>query len=126
MAIELKVPSFGESITEVEIGEWLKREGDAVSKDENVVSIESEKATVDLPAPAAGVLAKILKKKGEVAKVGGAVGVLGATRSDAARGEKKSPEIATTPAVAPPKREDATKSAGTASMPASNRERTFV
>jgi len=126
MAIELKVPSFGESITEVEIGEWLKREGDAVSKDENVVSIESEKATVDLPAPAAGVLAKILKKKGEVAKVGEAVGVLEATQSDAAQTEKKSPEILPTPAVAPPKREEATKPVGTISTPASNRERSFV
>ena len=122
MAIELKVPSFGESITEVEIGEWLKREGDAVSKDENVVSIESEKATVDLPAPAAGVLAKILKKKGESAKVGESVGVLEANRSDTADTEKKSPDMPTTPAVAPPKREDATKPVA----PASNRERTFV
>lgn len=70
MAIELKIPAVGESITEVEIGDWLKREGDAVAKDENVVAIESEKATVELPAPEAGTLAKILKKKGEVARVG--------------------------------------------------------
>src|SRR5207253_1725511 len=74
MAIELKVPSVGESITEVEIGDWLKAEGEAVAKDENVVVIESEKATVELPAPAAGKLTKIHKKQGESAKVGDVIG----------------------------------------------------
>ena len=49
MPIELTVPSVGESITEVEIGDWLKAEGDAVQKDENIVTLESEKATVELP-----------------------------------------------------------------------------
>ncbi|HWD20711.1 MAG TPA: dihydrolipoyllysine-residue succinyltransferase [Verrucomicrobiae bacterium] len=70
MPIDLTVPTVGESITEVEIGQWLKAEGDTVQKDENVVALESEKATVDLPAPAAGVLTKILKKKGDKAAVG--------------------------------------------------------
>lgn len=70
MPTELKIPEVGESITEVEIGEWLKREGDQVAKDETVVTLESEKATVDLPAPTAGTLATILKKKGETARVG--------------------------------------------------------
>src|SRR3954468_13558520 len=70
MAIELKIPEVGESITEVEIGDWLKKEGDSVAKDENVVTIESEKATVELPSPNAGKISKILKRKGETAKVG--------------------------------------------------------
>ena len=70
MQIELKVPSVGESITEVEIGQWLKNEGDAVSANDNIVVIESEKTTLELPAPAAGALTKILKRKGETAKVG--------------------------------------------------------
>lgn len=76
MTIELKVPSVGESITEVEIGDWLKTEGAAVAKDEPVVVIESEKATVELPAPAAGKLGRILKKTGESAKVGETIGLL--------------------------------------------------
>lgn len=76
MTTELKVPSVGESITEVEIGEWLKTEGAAVAKDELVVVIESEKATVELPAPAAGKLGRILKKTGESAKVGETIGIL--------------------------------------------------
>src|SRR3954454_19234923 len=70
MAIELKVPSIGESITEVEIGDWLKHEGDAIEKDENVVALESEKATVELPSPSAGVLTKITKHKGDKALIG--------------------------------------------------------
>ncbi|MGZ5529534.1 MAG: biotin/lipoyl-containing protein, partial [Limisphaerales bacterium] len=70
MAIELKVPSVGESITEVEIGDWLKHEGDAIEKDENVVALESEKATVELPSPSAGVLTKVTKQKGDKARIG--------------------------------------------------------
>jgi 2-oxoglutarate dehydrogenase E2 component (dihydrolipoamide succinyltransferase) len=70
MSIELKVPAVGESITEVEIGEWRKSEGDRVSKDEVLVEIETDKATVELPAPVSGVLMKILKHRGEAATVG--------------------------------------------------------
>ncbi len=70
MAIELKVPAVGESISEVEIGNWLKTEGQAVKEGETIVVIETEKATVDLPSPATGVLGKILKPSGQVATVG--------------------------------------------------------
>jgi 2-oxoglutarate dehydrogenase E2 component (dihydrolipoamide succinyltransferase) len=76
MTMELKVPAVGESITEVEIGDWLKPEGAIVAKDETVAVLETEKATVELPAPAAGKLAKILKKQGETAKVGETIGFL--------------------------------------------------
>src|SRR5687768_11827783 len=76
MQIELKVPAVGESITEVEIGQWLKNEGDAVAMNDNLVVIESEKTTLELPAPASGALEKILKRKGEVAKVGEVIGIL--------------------------------------------------
>ena len=62
MAVELKVPAVGESVTEVQIGQW-RREGDRVERDESVVEIESDKATVDLLAPSAGVVAKMLKKQ---------------------------------------------------------------
>jgi 2-oxoglutarate dehydrogenase E2 component (dihydrolipoamide succinyltransferase) len=70
MPIELKVPEVGESITEVEIGDWLKNKGQTVEKDEPVVTLESEKATIELPAPGAGTVTEVLKKKGDVAKVG--------------------------------------------------------
>ncbi len=74
MQIELKVPAVGESITEVEIGNWLKKEGEAIAKDENVVVIESEKTTLELPAPAAGKLAKVLKTKEQTATIGEGIG----------------------------------------------------
>jgi 2-oxoglutarate dehydrogenase E2 component (dihydrolipoamide succinyltransferase) len=74
MAIELKVPAVGESISEVEIGSWLKAEGDAVKEGETLVVIETEKATVDLPSPSSGVLGKILKTQGSVAAVGEVIG----------------------------------------------------
>jgi 2-oxoglutarate dehydrogenase E2 component (dihydrolipoamide succinyltransferase) len=76
MAVELKVPPVGESITEIEIGQWLKAEGDAVNKDENIVALESEKATVELPAPASGILSRIVKQKGEKALVGEVIAYL--------------------------------------------------
>src|SRR5262245_34550155 len=76
MAIELKVPAVGESISEVEIGDWLKPEGAKVERDENVVLLESEKATVELPAPTAGQITKILKQKGETASVGEIIGYI--------------------------------------------------
>jgi 2-oxoglutarate dehydrogenase E2 component (dihydrolipoamide succinyltransferase) len=74
MAIELRVPALGESITQATIGAWLKKEGDAVAADEPLVEVESEKATVALPAPAAGVLRRILKPQGSNVAVGEVIG----------------------------------------------------
>jgi len=74
MAIELKVPPVGESVTSVEVGKWLKAEGDAVAKDETVAVLDSEKATVEVPAPAAGKLARIIKHQGESAAIGETIG----------------------------------------------------
>jgi 2-oxoglutarate dehydrogenase E2 component (dihydrolipoamide succinyltransferase) len=70
MAIELKIPPVGESITEVQIGKWLKDEGQRAEKDENVVEIESDKATVEVPAPISGTISKVLKHQGDTAAVG--------------------------------------------------------
>jgi len=76
MALELKVPEVGESITEVMIGTWKKREGDAVATDDAIVEIESDKATVELPAPTPGTITKILKASGEKAVVGEVIGYM--------------------------------------------------
>ena len=95
MPMELRVPEMGESITEVQIGAWLKREGDTAGKDEPLVEIESEKATVEVSAPEAGHLTQILKKQGESARVGDVIGYFqtavqvssSATGGDAPRSE---------------------------------------
>ncbi|HEX8464479.1 MAG TPA: 2-oxoglutarate dehydrogenase complex dihydrolipoyllysine-residue succinyltransferase [Abditibacterium sp.] len=76
MSVEIKIPSVGESVSEVELGEWLKKEGDSVSSDETLVMLESDKATVELPAPSAGTIGKILKKQGETALVGEVIAIL--------------------------------------------------
>jgi 2-oxoglutarate dehydrogenase E2 component (dihydrolipoamide succinyltransferase) len=75
MALELKIPAVGESITEVEIGQWLKKEGDAVGVDEPLVELVTDKATLELPSPVAGRLVKILIPSGQ-ARVGDAVALL--------------------------------------------------
>jgi 2-oxoglutarate dehydrogenase E2 component (dihydrolipoamide succinyltransferase) len=76
MAVELKVPAVGESITEVQIGQWLKGEGQAANKDESLVEIETDKATVEIAAPVAGTISKVLKRTGDTATVGEVIGYL--------------------------------------------------
>lgn len=70
MATDVKVPAAGESITEVFIGTWLKKRGDAVRKDEPLVEVETDKATLEVPAPVDGVLVELLKQQGDAAAVG--------------------------------------------------------
>ena len=77
MPVDLKIPAVGESIAEVVIGAWRKSVGDAVEKDEDLVELETDKATFELPAPAAGVLTQILKKAGETVAVGDVIGSIG-------------------------------------------------
>jgi len=117
MSVELKVPSVGESITEVQIGDWLKGAGQSVRADEGVVVIETDKVTVELPAPANGVITKVLKNKGETAAVGEVIGYMdagAAPKGDAASAPAKSE------AAAPAKAE--AKSDAPTVMPSAARE----
>lgn len=75
MALELKIPAVGESITEVEIGQWLKKEGEVVGADEPLVELVTDKATLELPSPVQGRLTKILIPSGQ-ARVGDVVALL--------------------------------------------------
>jgi 2-oxoglutarate dehydrogenase E2 component (dihydrolipoamide succinyltransferase) len=95
MAVEVTVPSVGESITEVYIGTWLKHEGDEVAKDEPLVEIETDKATLEVSAPAAGVLAKIVKQAGDSATVGE---VIAQVESDGAAAKAAPSDAAPEPA----------------------------
>lgn len=76
MPVEIKVPSVGESITEVYVGEWFKSEGDAVEAEENVVELESDKATFEVPSPAGGVITEIRKKRGDTAAIGDVIALI--------------------------------------------------
>ena len=102
MPVELKVPSVGESISEVEIGEWLKSKGEFVAKDEPVVTLESEKATVELPAPVSGIIADVVKKKGDTAAVGEVIGFIDKDGKPA-DGVGKKPAEQTVAKPSPPK-----------------------
>lgn len=101
MPIELKVPKLGESIVEVEIGQWLKNEGDAIEKDENIVVLETEKAAVELPAPASGTLTKIVKKKGETVAIGEVIGQIEETEAVDKKAKEQPPAEAEPAATQP-------------------------
>ena len=132
MPIELKVPEVGESITEVQIGPWKKQEGESVKLDETVVEIESDKATVELPAPSAGVIVRILKAAGEQATVGEVIGLMeegasGASEAaaepvvDVRRSETRTVIGSVQPASAPPVANPPQPSASQRVMPAAAR-----
>jgi 2-oxoglutarate dehydrogenase E2 component (dihydrolipoamide succinyltransferase) len=74
MGTEIRVPALGESVTEATIGRWFKKPGEAVSADEPLVELETDKVTVEVPAPASGVLAEISAKDGDTVQVGGLLG----------------------------------------------------
>jgi len=76
MPVDIIIPEVGESVTEVQITQWHKQKGDHVQADEPLAELETEKATVDLPAPASGRLDRILKQPGESASPGEVIGIL--------------------------------------------------
>jgi 2-oxoglutarate dehydrogenase E2 component (dihydrolipoamide succinyltransferase) len=77
MAIEIRVPSLGESIADATVARWLKQPGEAVARDEPVVELETDKVNVEVPAPAAGTLAEIVAAEGATLPVGGVLGTIG-------------------------------------------------
>ncbi|EMM71216.1 2-oxoglutarate dehydrogenase complex dihydrolipoyllysine-residue succinyltransferase [Leptospira weilii] len=79
MSVEIKVPEMGESITEATIANWVKKEGDAVKQDEILLELETDKATMEVPAPSSGVLQKIHKKAGDTVKVKEIIGLIDAS-----------------------------------------------
>ena len=83
MAVELKVPPLGESITEAVVGKWNKKQGDAVAVDEPLVVLETDKVTIDVPAPAAGAMASLSVKEGDKVRVGQVLGLIDANGASA-------------------------------------------
>ena len=84
---DIRVPTLGESVTEATIGRWFKKAGDAVAVDEPLVELETDKVTIEVPAPSAGVLGEIAAKDGETVAVGALLGQIndGAVRAAASR-----------------------------------------
>ena len=77
MSTEIRVPTLGESVTEATIGQWFKKVGDSVNADEPIVELETDKVTIEVPAPAAGVLEAIAAQPGETVDVGALLGAIG-------------------------------------------------
>src|SRR6185312_10439321 len=76
MATEIRVPTLGESVTEATVGRWFKKAGEAIAADEPVVELETDKVTIEVPAPAAGSIAEIAVKEGETVGVGALLGTI--------------------------------------------------
>ena len=77
MATEIRVPTLGESVSEATIGKWFKKVGDTIAADEPLVELETDKVTIEVPAPAAGTLSEITAKDGETVGVGALLGQIG-------------------------------------------------
>ncbi|MEX6508313.1 2-oxoglutarate dehydrogenase complex dihydrolipoyllysine-residue succinyltransferase [Jiella sp. M17.18] len=77
MSTDIKVPTLGESVTEATVGQWFKQPGDRVELDETIAELETDKVTVEVPAPAAGVLQDITVQAGETVEVGAVIGAIG-------------------------------------------------
>ena len=94
MTTEIRVPALGESVVEATVGQWFKQAGEAISVDEPLVELETDKVTVEVPAPVSGVLADIVVNPGDTVAVGALLGVI-------TKGEGKPGEAAASPAPTP-------------------------
>ncbi|MBV9570806.1 MAG: 2-oxoglutarate dehydrogenase complex dihydrolipoyllysine-residue succinyltransferase [Alphaproteobacteria bacterium] len=115
MSIQIKVPAMGESVTEATVARWFKKEGDSVSRDEPVLELETDKVTVEVPAPADGAIESISVQAGATVQVGAVLGAI-------AEGKKGTPSATAAtrnPDAAAPKTE-APKSAPPRAAPVSN------
>ncbi|MBV8697056.1 MAG: 2-oxo acid dehydrogenase subunit E2, partial [Bradyrhizobium sp.] len=98
---EIRVPTLGESVTEATIGRWFKKAGEAVAVDEPLVELETDKVTIEVPAPSAGTLGEIIAKDGETVAVGALLGQI----NDGAAAARPAPAAAAksaAPAAPPP------------------------
>src|SRR5271170_741190 len=115
MNIDIKVPAMGESVTEATVARWFKKEGDAVKRDEPLLELETDKVTVEVPAPADGAIESISVKAGDTVQVGALLGAIaegkaGNVSAPAAKTEApkaEAPKQAASAPVAPARKNDA-------------------
>jgi 2-oxoglutarate dehydrogenase E2 component (dihydrolipoamide succinyltransferase) len=100
MTIEIRVPTLGESVSEATVGKWLKKQGEVVRADEPLVELETDKVTVEVPAPAAGLLSEILVAEGTTVAIGAVLGALAEGAAPAQSAPKSAP-AASAPAANP-------------------------
>jgi 2-oxoglutarate dehydrogenase E2 component (dihydrolipoamide succinyltransferase) len=109
MATEIRVPTLGESVTEATVGQWFKKVGDTVQADEPLVELETDKVTLEVPAPAAGVLAAIEAKDGAIVAPGALLATLNA---DAGAAKAAAAKAAPSATGKPDQKADTTKAIG--------------
>ena len=126
MSTEIRVPTLGESVTEATIGQWFKQVGDSVAADEPLVELETDKVTIEVPAPAAGVLEAISAQPGETVDVGALLGAIGGAGAvvtpkpaEAAKPAEAKAEVPAANAAGPePVKPEPAAAAGTSMPPA--------
>jgi 2-oxoglutarate dehydrogenase E2 component (dihydrolipoamide succinyltransferase) len=103
MSTQITVPAMGESVTEATVARWFKKEGDAVARDEPVLELETDKVTVEVPAPAAGAIESIAVKEGSTVQVGTVLGAIaeGKAGNATATAATRNPDAASPKAEAP-------------------------
>ena len=99
MATEIRVPVLGELIVEATVGQWFKKAGETVSAAEPLVELETDKVTVEVPAPASGVLSEIVVKQGETVAVGALLGAIAEGEGKAKPAKSKQAAKAAAPAL---------------------------
>jgi len=112
---KIVVPTLGESVSEATVAQWLKKEGEAVKADEPIVELETDKVTLEVGAPADGVIAKIIVSEGETVEVGALLGELGEGSGSAPADDKKDDAPKESKAAEAPKEEK--KEASTSDEP---------
>ena len=113
MAIEIRVPALGESITEATVGKWFKKAGESVQADEPLVELETDKVTLEVNAPSPGVLSEIVAETGQTVAIGALLGQVaaGAATSAPARAPAAAAKLAPAAATATPPSSPAAKTA---------------
>jgi len=94
MANEIRVPTLGESVSEATVGQWLKKPGESVAADEPIVELETDKVSVEVPAPTAGVMGDISVKEGETVEVGALLGMIAEGGGEAKVAPEKTADVA--------------------------------
>jgi 2-oxoglutarate dehydrogenase E2 component (dihydrolipoamide succinyltransferase) len=118
MVTEIRVPTLGESISEATVGKWFKQKGEAVKADEPLVELETDKVTLEVNAPAAGVLSEIAAETGQTVAIGALLGGLSSDGAAAAGASKPAAPAAKPTAPAAPAASAAPRAAPTAMPPA--------
>src|SRR6185312_10982593 len=114
MSTDIKVPPMGESVTEATVARWFKHEGDAVKRDEPLLELETDKVTVEVPAPADGMLESISVKDGDTVLVGALLGAI----AEGAAGKVSVVTTTNPTAATPPAKAEAPKPAPVQAAPA--------